>query len=84
MPTLLQLQPGTRFEILESDGVRGTLIQVSESGALVALDADNLGPRLRDFQRADGQWRRIKFERARRIRITAQCRVRILSQEAAP
>jgi hypothetical protein len=74
--TLLNLPPGTRFEILESAGpLRGTLVRATECGAVVDLDGRAT---VRDFETADHEWIRLKLSGKRRTRITAFCRVKII------
>ena len=81
---LLDLQPGTRFEILDSGGpLRGTLLKVTECRAFVEFDANATPfsyhpPSVRDFETADHQWKRIENNGKRRTSISPQCRVRVI------
>jgi len=77
--TLLDLLPGTRFEMIDTlPPVRGTLVKVTDCRAVVELDAT---PRVKDFETGAHRWVRIHTKGKRRLRvksITPYCQVRVI------
>jgi hypothetical protein len=73
---LCNLQPGTRFELIDSAGpLRGTLVKVNECRAVIDLDGK---PTVKDFETADHEWIRLKLSGRQRMSITPQANVKVI------